>query len=344
MPAHTRSRVIGVVLLLLPLSTTASARAQALSPERAVAVAASRNPGLKASIADLQAARHTLAAQQAARGPVLVASATGQRNENMVATGQGVTRTEGRNLGSDVALRYTTDIGTTLEAGASGNVSWRSANITPNVASTVSLGPNPSVALRVSARQPLLRGGGRDVVLAGLREAMAGRTEAERSRDEAASALVRDVLVAYWELWYAQRAVQVQDAALELARAQHRDARVRAEQLGTAPRTEVLRFASELASISESRAQARETAQARALELGRMLALSPTNPPAPFEGIEPPVDDSLPPLPTLLEHARSACSELRALSANVQAARERVRAAADDDQARLDVTTTLSAA
>ncbi len=333
--------------LLLPLLVLLAASpvgAEPLTPERAVALAATRNPGLRAALADVEAARHAVAAQRAARGPLLVASASGERTENMVATGQGVTRTEARGLGSDLTLRYTTEIGTTLEAGASGNLAWRSANITPNDTSTVSLGPNPSAALRVSARQPLLRGGGRDAVLAGLREALAGRTEAERSRDEAASALVRDVLVAYWELWYAQRAVTVQRAALEVARTQHRDARVRAEQLGTAPRTEVLRFASELAAISDSLAQARETQQARALELARLLALPATRAPAPNDTGEPPVDHALPPLQTLLEHARARCSQLRALAASLQGERERLRAAAAEDQTRLDLIASLSAA
>jgi outer membrane protein TolC len=271
----------------------------------------------------------------------LVTGTSGEYAERLITTSQGTARTDSRAVGAEVAVRYTTDIGTQLEAGAAGDVSWRSANVTPASNNTVSLGPAPAASVHVSAIQPLLRGGGRDINLAALREARAHRSEAHRARDEAASGLVRDVLLAYWELWYAQRAMAVQEAALQAALAQQRDAEARF-QLGTAARTEVLRFASQAASIRESVAAARISSQARALELGRLLA-SDGAASSTATDVEPPPTRTPPPLADLLQAARESCNELRAMAASVQASHERAGAAADGDQPRLDLTTTVSA-
>src|SRR4029077_20275397 len=62
---------------------------------------------------------------------------------------------------------------------------------------------------RVTASQPVLRGAGEAVARAGQKvEKLTARAETAKGDDEAAS-VVRQLVVSYWELVYAQEAVAV---------------------------------------------------------------------------------------------------------------------------------------
>lgn len=325
-------------LCALALATAASAAsAEPLTPERALERAAAQSPTLRAALHDVTAAQASLQAEADARVPVLTASGTGQYNESFGGASSGVVRNTSEQIVGKAAVAYTTDVGTSLEVGVESNVSWRTTNITAATTQTVTVGPNYSASLYATARQPLLRGAGTDAVLASQRQAQASLHQAERQRDNTASQTAFDVLGAYWELWYAEQAVEVQERGLEVAKRQLRDAETRANQLGTGAKVDALQFATSVAQIQDTLSQARATRASRALELGRLLgitgseALALSAKTSPPEGAGPPLD-----VQRLQSALEERSLELAAMRAEMQATIARLEAANDADQLRLD--------
>ncbi|WP_441285663.1 TolC family protein [Sorangium sp. KYC3313] len=326
-------------------SLSVAARAETLTVEEAVRRAASQNPSLRAALLEATAARQAVAAEEGARKPTLSASVTGDYKEPfhngadpVDADGDGVPDTDANDkpltipmlkrssttsVTSDVALRYTTDVGTSLEVGASA----RSG--TP--------GPNYGAQAYVSARQPLLRGAGTDAVLAPYAQAQASAVAAEQERELAASQTALDVLGAYWELWYAEQAILVQEQALAAAERLRADAKARAETLGTGTKVDVLRFSTSAASIADALSQARATRAARAIALGRALGMAPASAASLAPTGAPPSLGALPSADALVRAASERSLELAALRADLDAQRARVSAAEDADQIRLDL-------
>ncbi|WP_437790569.1 TolC family protein [Sorangium sp. So ce693] len=323
-------------------SLSVAARAETLTAEEAVRRAASQNPSLRAALLEATAARQAVAAEEGARKPTLSASVTGQYQEsygrvadaNGDAPGNGagaLQRSSGTSVASNVALRYTTDVGTSLEVGASGR---SPADGTP--------GPNYGAQAYVSARQPLLRGAGTDAVLAPYAQAQASAVAAEQERELAASQTALDVLGAYWELWYAEQAILVQEQALAAAQRLLADAKARAETLGTGTKVDVLRFSTSAASIADALSQARATRAARAIALGRALGMAPASAASLAPTGAPPSLGALPSADALVRAASERSLELAALRADLDAQRARVGAAEDADQIRLDLFATAS--
>ncbi len=150
------------------------------------------------------------------------------------------------------------------------------------------------------------------------------------------------MLDAYWELWYAQAALEVQRAALEVARQQLAEARTRANELGTLAPAELLRFDSEIAAIEEDLAQAETNRRTQAIALGRLLDLPPAEaadlvvaPAAPPAAPAPSLDEAV-------DLARARSSELLELETQVAQSRDRVEVAEDATLPRLDLTGSLT--
>lgn len=324
---------VTVLVLLL----AAPAAAQPLAPEEAVARALDATPTRRAADADLRSAAASVRAAEGARVPVLVIGADGRLQESFSGTSRGIARNFSSNLGGTVALRYTTELGTQIDVALDAGASWRAVNLTPGTTDSVTIGPMYSGQARVEARQPLLRGAGDDATLGAMRQAEAMRSAAERSRDQTLSEIALDTLSAYWELWYAQEAVRVEEEALALSEQQHEVQRLRVERLGTAAPADLLQLAQQRASIQESLALARSTRENRAIALGRLLGMAPEEASALVAAGSPPEAADPPPITRLADLARSASSELMALRAQVEAARQRLRSAADADQPRLDL-------
>ncbi len=325
---------------VLALLGAAHAEAQALTPEEAVAMLVRSSPSLRAADADVRAAEASVESAVGARVPTLVTTATGQTQENYVAIGgmaPSVISTSSSGVSGDVSLAYTTELGTQITVGVSAASTWSTRNLTAGTAQSVSLGPIYSASTNLSARQPLLRGAGDDATLSATREAEASRTAAERTRDQTLSQAVLDVLSAYWELWYAQRAVRVQEEALALAERQYEEQRIRLERLGTAAPADLLQLATQRASIQEQLALARSTERTRAIALAQAMGTEASQGGSFVATGDPPEGTEPPAVPRLAALARDASAELLALSAQVDAARQRARGAADANQPRLDL-------
>jgi outer membrane protein TolC len=334
------------LLSLCIAGLTRQATAETLSADQAVSRAASNNPSLRAALLDATAAHQGLAAERGARDPNLVAALQAEHSEAAGRAGEpgldsnGVaSRSVSDALSSKAAVSYTTEIGTQLELGASTGVSWdkRIWNGTSPLPDNLKLGPSYSAEAYLSARQPLLRGAGRAVQLAPLRQAQAAAQAADSRKQDAASQTALDVLEAYWDLWYAERAVSVQEQAQSVAARLVNDAKLRAGTLGTGAQVDVLQFTTSAASIADALSRARAERTTRAIELGRLLGMSPSAAQSLQAAGDPPTPAALPGLDELTQAVDASSPELAALRADLERAKSRVSVARNADQPRVDL-------
>lgn len=323
--------------LLLMLSWPAEGMAQQLTAEEALALAAENNPSLEAAAQDAVAARYGREAERDAVRPTVTASVGASRNERFSATSQGPVLNEDHGGDASLGVAHTGALGTRVSAQVTSSMLWQTVNLTAGTTTAVTIGPIYRGQVSLSATQPLLRGAGRDATRASFERARAIERQAGHLHDQAASELARDVLTAYWELWYAQRAVDVQQQALALATQQLDEATRRQDTLGTMARADVLRFATEQLTVQNALVTSTQQRDARALELGRLLARQTAGGQALVAITAPALDAYALDLASALAQTLANSSEWLAVEAEIQAAEEALRATADADQTRLDL-------
>lgn len=333
---HGARRALGVLAACLALGGGA-AQAEELDANDALARAARQSPALAAALADVRSAELAARAEENGRVPVLNAGVTAQYGENLNVDPSGGGRSDSEQLAATAGVTYTTDIGTSLEAGLASSVTWRGLTGTAGDA----FGPSYESSLFFTARQPLLRGGGRDAMLTSIEQARLSAKSASVDYDQTVSQTAHDVLGAYWDLWYATRAVKVERDALETAKKQLADAKAKEDSLGTGSHLDVLQFASSAASIQDSLSQAEADKRAKAIELGRLLGMTPAASLDLSARSDAPPPSS--PVPSDLEERLEARSlDLKKAKNDVRAAELRVVSAEDADQPKLDAFTTVS--
>jgi outer membrane protein TolC len=342
MTGRERGAAALVTLASVLIGATGRVEAQPLTEERAMARALEANPTLRAALLDLRASEEALRAAEAEHLPTLRVGVDGGHNESFSSTLEGVTPNSSDRVGLGLGVSYGAPWGTEVSLDVNGRWQQREVNRDPSTTDNLTIAPTYGLDATVEVRQPLLRGAGRDVGEAGIRSARLSRTAEEHTRDRAASELLRDVLHAYWELWYARAALEVQLEAREMALQQLAEAEARVSQLGTLARADALRFASELASIEVALAEAEATRLTRAIELGRLLGLGPDQgrdldvvPEGP-SAVEAASSNEV------VELAREASSELLELAAQAEATRDGLRAARDATLPRFDLTGSLA--
>jgi len=125
---------------------------------------------------------------------------------------------------------------------------------------------------RLQLKQPLARGLGSDVALAGERKADLAEAEATVKAQLAAELMIRDLVSAYWELAYAAYEVDTRAAALDLAKKQ--DQLTRQEmRAGTASQNALDTVAYEIAIRDEALLTAKLAFEKKSLELRRKAGL-----------------------------------------------------------------------
>jgi outer membrane protein TolC len=170
-----------------------------------------------------------------------------------------------------------------------------------------------------------------------LRAARISRQVAEKSRARITSELVRDVLIAYWELWYASEAVAIEKSAVELANRQAEQAQQQLAAGALAP-TGVLTFTRRVAELQEAVVEADVQRQQRALDLARLMGSTAatgtelTASSAPVVGAAPAVSRA-----DVESALRAGSVELAELEAQVRLAQSRAETAGEQDRARLDL-------
>lgn len=340
--------------LLLTVGGLSSARAEGdvrVLDERAVVVMVEKqNPALKVALLDLESARLSVIGFDNQYTPViqLDGSATQAATPTLFRT-LGVSINQQRRADAGAELRkhllWGTDITlrvagywlkTEFQApGISGAAVIPGGGATGGVALLGSSGPGYGSLAKLTLKQPLLRGSGRDVAEAELNAARAQRSATGHARDRVASEQLRDALTAYWELWYASSALHIQEGARTVAATQRDEAQARVDTGGLAP-VEVLTFDTQVATRDEDVAAAQAELKRAALELNRLLgAVGDTSSLAVADEAPPATLISPPQL--LEERALAHSAELQERAAAVELARVKARTADDPQRQRLDL-------
>jgi len=334
-------RLVAAATLLLAFAAPEAAFAETLNASGALNEAIRNNPTLRAAVSDLAAARG-LTTSESARYDTTLTFSLGATHTETPSLSPGTSAVQ---IGSsdavdaNASLEKTLSFGTRLSASVGSTVSRSSAPYVTSSAQgageplVLQTGPGYLVSAKAGVTQPLLRGSGREVTLAPYRQAIAGETASRRERDRTASALARDVLVAYWELWYASRSLEVDRAARETARAQRDDAVLRARTGSLAP-ADVLTFETQLATKEESVLQSELDRATRQNELARLLGREQSSE-LEVADAEPPAPQDLP--DAVVSRALESSPEIAANRATVAAAEVQQRTQADQYRPRLDL-------
>lgn len=311
-------------------------KGRVLDARAAVRLALRQNPTLGGADIDVERAKQGVLVEEGRYPLTFTADAGFAQNESpRLLPGNRVTVSRTRSYEVGAGLRRTFPSGGTAAVRVSGD-RFESQNFlvtNTTAAQAFSQADGFGATGRVTLSQPLLRGAGTGVGELGLRTAKESRVQAESARKRMASQLARDVLVAYWEVWYAEEAVRIERAALELARKQEQDAQSRIGH-GALAAADALTFSTRVAELEEAVVGAETARLSRGLTLSRLLggvdqAGELRASPPPLGGV---------PTRAELEAALGASSiELAELASQVEIARLRAEVAGDAERPRLDV-------
>jgi outer membrane protein len=256
------------LLLLLPSPAPAQTAVRSISEQEVVAVAVANNPTLHVALLRAQQSRYNLRAEQALYTPVLDANAgyTHSRVPSLVGTGTRITGSDVFDLG--VGLTKPFAYGTVLSASLAGQRSSRAS--LEQQALLGASGPGYSLVGRLAASQPLLRGAGTDVGLASERQARLTLSANQLAAQASASQVLSQVVSDYWELWYSNEAVRINEASRDLSRVQQEQAAQQVQSGALAPAS-ALPYATQLAQLDEAVLAARTDLRQRELALAQTL-------------------------------------------------------------------------
>ena len=328
-------------LLLVPVMVmTAAGPAAAqdgvrrIEARTAVRNALSHNSSLIAAELDVEQARQSILAEEG-RYPYVFQADAGYTRSITPRLGPNDTVSTSRSrlytVGS--ALRRTYPFGTTAELRVQGERF-------EDDFSGSTLGSGTSTGYGVSGRaslvQPLMRGFGTTVGEIELRAARLSKDVADRTRTRVTSELVRDVLIAYWELWYAGEAIEIERAALDLAEQQEKEAKEQVNQGALAP-AGVLTFSTRVAQLEEAVVSAQIQKRQRGLELTRLMGTTEQGTPELIATTEPIMGDKIASRAEIEAALRAGSVELAELEAQVKLARARAEVAGESSRPRLDL-------
>lgn len=293
-----------------------------------------QNPSLKSAILDMRRADLALRGERHRYVPTFTLQGQYRRGQRPELSPTGVTSITNRSANLTPGIEHTFPAGTTLSG---------EFNVDRRVQDSVflgDLGTTWGTDATLQVVQPWLRGFGRDVGLAERRRARAEVTAAIARRNDEASRLARDVLTAYWELWRAERTVEIQKKGLEVARRALEDGRVRLEA-GAIGESDLIPLQTEVARAREQLASARATRSSRRVELARLLGME--SEPEQLRATDAPSTlDDLPGAERAVERAREQSHPLREQKMRIEQARADATVADDRKLPELNTTASLS--
>jgi outer membrane protein len=331
----SRARIVVLVLALCGVPLAAAAQSSPLTERDVVTRAVASNPGLRAALLEVERARLSVESEDARYTPTFVVDAGVTRTETPTLTFDGDTRLiAGTTAQAGVAARKTFSFGTDLTLRLGSSYQRRDPGVVvAGFPAQPALGPGYGLNARLTLAQPLLRGFGRDVGEAALRTARVQRTASELSRDRVASELLRDVLSAYWELWYARASLAIEERSRALSEQQRNEARARADTGSLAPAS-VLTFETALATRQEAVLAARTDVERKRATLRQRIGDR-------AGVLADPSADALPEPPAPRTDAHDAALDRSALvrerAAAVTLAEVQAKTASDPLRSRLDL-------
>lgn len=305
-----------------------------IAQAQAVQEALDKSPTLSSAELDVRSARQQVLAQQGRYPYFLGADAGVTRSSSaQLRADDTVTSSASRTIDAGVGLRRLFPFGTQAEVRADGQ--YFNLDSQPNFGGATPFASSGyGATVRATVIQPLLRGYGRRVGEADLRAARVAHRLAERSLERTQSALVGDVLSAYFELWYTSRVIDIESAALDLAREQLEQARQRLI-MGAISQVDLLAFQTRAAELQEAVVSAELGRQQRSVTLSQLMGGAVAS---------DLVAASQPSLPAGKIDQRSLAAamaddsiELADLKQQVELARTRARVAGESWRPRLDL-------
>ncbi len=326
------------VLLTLLIAATPAGSGAAVGEAQVIEEALAHNPTLRAAVLDLRRAEQDVVAEDTRYRPVLTLEAgiTHSETPSLRSSDDGVTFPTSDSLVLGADLRHTFAFGTSVALSVDANRGLDERQFGAGSTELVQLGPSYGIVGRLTLTQPLLRGFGAEVGEAALRQARLLRTASEHARSRTASELLRDVLVAYWELWYAARALDIDRAAHQLAISQRDDARARLASGALAP-VDVLTFETRVAELDQARVASETTLKQSSVKLATLLGRADVGSAAitPADGAVPEPRTRL--AAEVVPAAVAESYELLVLRAQADVARDQARVAGEADRPRLDL-------
>ncbi|HEY5281415.1 MAG TPA: TolC family protein [Polyangia bacterium] len=213
-------------------------------------------------------------------------------------------------------------------AGTASQIAYKSGGVTD--------GTLYSSALALTFSHPLLRGFGTEVTLANLRKARIREDVAQMGRQMRVCNVIRDVVIAYWELAYATQDLAIKRSALDLADEQLRitKALIGAGRLADSDAASVERA---IAQRQEEMAQGEQSLYFRTLDLQRLFGI-PAEANLPLFAATDTPSTGVPALDVAAEIGRAleANPQLRALKLGLRLSQTDVATARNTLRPRLD--------
>ena len=339
---------IGLTLVPAPptFAQTSSGTGTTINEAWVLTTLKEKNPSLRAAAVELEQASEAKRLEEGKFPYTFQADGNYTRSNTPLWNGQSTQTTQGDTLvlGSQLSRVFPTGTTATLRAAGQYSTS-QDLSISTLDASTLStagfLAPYQTT-LRLTLTQSLLSGYGTLVNQASLRAARISEQKQRKTLDRQSSELLRDALLGYWEFWYNSKAVDIQVAALELAKVQQHEADLRVEH-GQLAAADALKFRTQVATLTESLINSEATFATSALELGRLVGIT-TQAFVWKPGDEEPLLGELPGNATILEKLRTQSPALAEQTEALRLAREKRQTAGDEYRSQLNVQTWVEAA
>jgi outer membrane protein len=260
------------VVLCAPAAAAAQERGHSLGLREAVILAARNNPTLAAAVADVAIADANMTAAAGVDDWLWDASATWNRTRLPYVPGTPVEQTKGDDVLVSTALTRPLPTGGAIGVRASTEVFGGEYVSDSGAGPQTSTAMYQSPALQIFASHPLLRGAGVDAARAQRHRAAIVRDAAGLQRDAAAAAVVRDVVLTYWETRIASDELAILDELTESARQQLAavQAAISAEK---APPSAAAEVKVAVALRQDSAFSAEQALRAQSAELVRLLGV-----------------------------------------------------------------------
>lgn len=231
-------------------------------------VAIRQSPAIARAVVDLEAARADALAAEGLDDVTLTASATASRTPVFLPGTLGVYEQDVLAL-SVGATRGLPSGGTVSGTAGARAISER---FDPGDMATVPTGSGVVATLSASITHPLLRGFGERIARADRRRARVAQDVATLQQTAEALTLIRDVVIAYWQVAYARQLVDIRVEGLRLATEQLRITQT-AVRTGTVSPTEVLAAEHAIAAREQAVLLAEVGVSQQSLDLRRMVGL-----------------------------------------------------------------------
>ncbi|MBN2803745.1 MAG: TolC family protein [Deltaproteobacteria bacterium] len=196
---------------------------------------------------------------------------------------------------------------------------------------------------RLAVTQPLIRGFGNRVGLADLRAAKRSKTLAEKSSISVAGNVVKAVLDAYWELWYAAMRFEINKKSEITAEEQLNEISIRVSA-GDAAMVDKLSFESNLASLKAAVLESQIEMRRQEVVLAQTVGIVQENP-----RIFPDINEPLPvtfsemDLNELTQKALTESPSVHVVIAEMDLAKENEKIAGESLRQKLDIEAWLQA-